>query len=134
MGKFLTLENLGILTSIAFLASFPLLLGLAVTSRIMIPIYRERSEVTHKLVKMRYALTAAVLWLLLSMAMVGPWQVNFLYDARYVSAGAIVTKVCIALIPQVIGMTNDQAALAAGRLGGFSSIQPSVRRCGSACG
>lgn len=114
LGKFLTLENLGIYNIGYFLASFPLLLGLAVTSRIMIPIYREQSEETRKLTKMRYGLTGAVLGLLLGMAMAGPWLVQILYDARYVSAGAIVSMISIALIPQVIGMTYDQAALAAG--------------------
>ncbi len=41
LGKFLTLETLGIYNIGYFLASFPLLLGHAVTQRVMIPVYRD---------------------------------------------------------------------------------------------
>jgi O-antigen/teichoic acid export membrane protein len=115
LGKFLTLENLGIYNIGYFLASFPLLLGLAVTGRVMIPVYREQGGADRlKIVKMRYALTSAVMGLLIAMAFAGPWLVEVLYDARYLSSGAIVVVLSIALMPQVIGITYDQAALAAG--------------------
>jgi len=115
LGKFLTLETLGIYNIGYFLASFPLLLGLNVTGRVMIPIYRETDGgKSAKLTKMRYGLTAGVMGLLIVMALIGPWLTGLLYDARYLSSGAILVLICVALIPQVIGMTYDQAALAAG--------------------
>lgn len=119
LGKFLSLETLGIYNIGYFLASFPLLLGHAVTQKVLIPIYREKppsasSENAAKLRKMRYALTTGVLSLLIVMAFAGPWLVEVLYDDRYVQAGAMIVVLCLALVPQVIGMSYDQAALAAG--------------------
>lgn len=113
LGKFLSLETLGIYNIGYFLASFPLLLGLAVTGRVMIPVYRERAEPA-RVAKLRYALSIGVAGLLLVMALLGPWLVGVLYDDRYATAGAIVVVLALGLIPQVIGMTYDQAALAAG--------------------
>ncbi|WP_052836161.1 oligosaccharide flippase family protein [Sulfitobacter noctilucicola] len=113
LGKFLSLEALGIYNIGYFLASFPLLLGLAVTGRIMIPVYREKADPV-RIKRLRYGLSIGVVGLLVVMALAGPWLVDVLYDARYVSAGAIVVLLAAGLIPQVIGMTYDQAALAAG--------------------
>ncbi len=48
------------------------------------------------------------------MALAGPWLVDLMYDDRYMLAGAIVVVLACVMIPQVIGMTYDQAALAAG--------------------
>ena len=52
--------------------------------------------------------------LLAAMALAGPWLVSVLYDQRYLQSGAILVMLALALMPQVIGMTYDQAALAAG--------------------
>ena len=96
-----------------FLASFPLLLGLAVTGRVMIPIYREGAN-PKRLRRMRYGLTLGIGGMLVAMSLLGPWVVDHLYDVRYASSGGVVVLLAVALIPQVIGMTYDQAALAAG--------------------
>ncbi|WP_371227889.1 oligosaccharide flippase family protein [Roseovarius sp. 2305UL8-3] len=119
LGKFLTLDTLGIYNIGYFLASFPLLLGHAVTQRVMIPVYRETPpaeapENAAKLGKLRAVISLGILSLLAVMALGGPWLVDMLYDDRYVLAGAIVVVLACAMIPQVIGMTYDQAALAAG--------------------
>lgn len=113
LGKFLTLETLGIYNIGYFLASFPLLLGQNVTSRIMIPVYREGAD-PHRIRRLRYGLSGGVSGLLIVMALVGPGLVDLLYDARYATAGGIVVILSVGLIPLVIGMTYDQAALAAG--------------------
>jgi len=122
LGKFLSLEVLGLYNIGFFLASFPMMLGHAVTGRVLIPVYRdmapgtapEHAEHRARLRKLRLALTGGILGLLLVMALVGPWLTLFLYDARYLTSGAMVTLIACALIPAVIGMTYDQAALAAG--------------------
>ncbi len=114
LGKFLSLETLGIYNIGYFLASFPLLLGTSVTGRVMIPVYRDAKHETRKIARMRFGLSGAILSLLLTMALVGPWLVGVLYDVRYAQAGAMVTLLGVALAPQVIGLTYDQAALAAG--------------------
>lgn len=124
LGKFLSLDLLGLYNIGYFLASFPMMLGHAVNQRVMIPVYRERpptvspeNRARHR--KLRYGLTATILALLMIMALIGPWLVDFLYDDRYTLSGAIVTVTAIALFPSIIGLTYDQAALAAGNSQGF---------------
>ncbi|WP_102109868.1 oligosaccharide flippase family protein [Oceaniglobus roseus] len=119
LGKFLPLETLGVYNIGYFLASFPLSLGLAVVGKVLIPVYRDTPPAdspanARKLRKLRYGLSAAVLSLLLLMAYFGPALVGLLYDARYTAAGAILVILAVAQIPQVIGLSYDQAALAAG--------------------
>jgi len=48
------------------------------------------------------------------MAFFGPALVDLLYDERYVHAGAILVLLAAAQLPQVLGLSYDQAALAAG--------------------
>lgn len=120
LGGFLALETLGIYNIGYFLASFPLLLGLSVSGRVMIPIYRETAATgSSKLRPMRYGLTASVMLLLAGMALAGPILVDLLYDPRYAQSGAIVVLLGVVLMPQALGMTYDRAALAAGDSRGF---------------
>ena len=119
LGKYLSLDMLGIYNIGYFLASSPLLLGGAIISRTLIPLYRERPpgaspENFFKIRLMRFCLTGSILTLVLIMAFCGVWLVNLLYDSRYSAAGAIVVVIAFAQIIQVIGLTYDQAALAAG--------------------
>ncbi len=119
LGKFLTLEALGVFNIGYFLASFPLLLGGMVVRKTLIPIYRElppkeSPENFAKLRKMRYGLSALILILLAMFAMSGVVLVNFMYDARYALAGGIVVIVAAMQVPSVVVLTYDQAALAAG--------------------
>ena len=113
LGKFLTLESLGIYNIGFFLASFPLLLGTNVTSRVMIPVYREGAEPA-RIRRLRYLLSTVIIGLLAVMALVGPGLVEVLYDDRYIHAGGIIVILSVAMIPQALGLTYDQAALAAG--------------------
>lgn len=119
LGKYLTLEHLGLYNIGFFLASFPLLLGQTVTGRILIPLYRESppkdsAENFTKIQRMRLSLTGALFVMLAIMAFSGEWLVGLLYDARYSDAGGILVLIAVIQIPQVIGMTYDQSALAAG--------------------
>jgi O-antigen/teichoic acid export membrane protein len=119
LGAYLPLEGLGVYNIGYFLASFPVLLAGAVTGRIMIPIYRDRPPAAspdnaRRLRRLRYGLTLVVLALLGGMALVGVPLVGVLYDARYAMAGGIVVAIACAQMPMVLGMTYDQAALAAG--------------------
>jgi len=114
LGKFLSLDSLGVYNIAFFLASFALQLGMAVSSRVMIPVYRDAKHEVGKIAKLRAGLSAVTLGLLLVMAFAGPWLVGVLYDPRYALGGAIVTLLAVAQIPQAIGMSYDQSALAAG--------------------
>lgn len=119
LGKFLPLEVLGVYNIGYFLASFPLLLGGVVIRRILIPLYRERPpaesrENVAKLQKMRFVMTALVFSLVFVFAASGVVLVQIMYDARYQMAGAVVVIIAVMQLPQVIVLTYDQAALAAG--------------------
>jgi O-antigen/teichoic acid export membrane protein len=120
LGKYLSLELLGIYSIGYFLANFPLHLGVAINARILIPLYRDRSPATspenfRNMRLMRFALSGGMLTLVMAMAFLGNALVHFLYDPRYAAAGAIVVLIASIHIPQqVIGLTYDQAALAAG--------------------
>lgn len=119
LGAYLPLEGLGIYNIGYFLASFPVLLGGAVVSRVLIPLYRDRAPAASsanfaRLRRMRFGLTGGLLALLGMMAFGGEALVGLLYDTRYVAAGWIVVAVACVQMPQVIGMTYDQSALAAG--------------------
>ncbi|MCP4819940.1 MAG: oligosaccharide flippase family protein [Shimia sp.] len=124
LGKFLNLGALGVYNIGYFLASFPLLLGGMVVRRIMIPIYREKppseSEANRvKLHRMRMLLSGGLMALLAGFAVLGVWLVAVLYDPRYALAGGIVVLLAVMQIPQIIALTYDHAALAAGDSRGF---------------
>ncbi|WP_349367895.1 oligosaccharide flippase family protein [Salinarimonas sp.] len=119
LGKFLTMEELGVYNIAAFLAGAPLMLGGAVTGRVLIPLYRDcppaaSVENFRKLRRMRCAITATLCGLLALLALGGPALIDLLYDPRYAAAGPIVTLIAIVLVVQAIVLTYDQAALAAG--------------------
>ncbi|GGG78408.1 hypothetical protein GCM10011415_29250 [Salipiger pallidus] len=119
MGKYLSLDLLGIYNIGYFLASFPMLLGGMVTRRILIPIYRETPPRENRrnflrLRKMRFLVTSVLIVLVGVFAAVGDVLVNLLYDPRYQVAGGVVVIVACVQMPQIIVQTYDQAALAAG--------------------
>lgn len=119
LGKVLSLDLLGIYNIGFFLASFPVALGVHVAYRVLIPVYRERPpsesvENFRKLARMRHVATAGVVSMVFVLALIGPWLVDFLYDDRYALAGGIVVLISVVKMVQAIGMTYDNAALAAG--------------------
>ena len=119
LGRYLPLDVFGIYNIGYFLASFALLLGQMVVTRVLIPIYRERPPRESAanfaaLRKMRVLVTAALLAALLAVAFLGPWIVELLYDPRYLAAGGVVTLLAAMQVPQIVGLTYSQAALAAG--------------------
>jgi len=127
LGAYLTLDQLGIYNIGYFLASFPWLLGGAVTMRVMIPLYRDdpqgaKAANAPRVRRMRMAMTGGLLGLLAALALAGVPLVHLLYDDRYVAAGAIVVLVACVQMPAVVGMTYDQAALAAGDSKAFFAV------------
>lgn len=120
LGAHLSLTELGIYNIGAFLATFPVLLGQAVTGRVLIPLYREArkpeggADVRARLMRMRYGLTAVLLGLLAVLAFGGVPIVRLLYRPEYHQSGAIAVALSCVLMLQVIGLSYDQSALAAG--------------------
>ena len=124
LGKFLPLDVFGVYVIGFFLGSFPAMLGSVVIGMLLIPVYRERPPAESrenfiKLRKLRVMATSGLFVLIGLFALGGPWLVEFLYDDRYLSAGAIVVLIGCASFPVVIGMTYDAAALAAGNSKAF---------------
>lgn len=119
IGKYLALDQFGVYNIGFFLASFPLLMGGVLVRRILIPIYREwppRESAANfaRLRKMRFAVSGVLLVLLTILALGGVWIVELLYDPRYAMAGAVTVVIACMQVPQIIALTYDQAALAAG--------------------
>lgn len=119
LGMFLPLDQLGIYNIGYFLASAPVLLGQAVTGRVLIPLYRNHPPAAsagnfRRLRRMRFGLSAILFALLAVFAFFGGPIVQLLYDDRYAQAGAVTVLVACVQLPLVIGMTYDQSALADG--------------------
>jgi O-antigen/teichoic acid export membrane protein len=119
LGRYLTLESLGLYAIGFFLAGFPQALAMAVIGRVMIPLYRARppgaSAANFAAVRRaRLAVTGGAFALQAVLAFGGMALVGLLYDARFAASGAVTVAVSVALMPALIGLTYDFAALAAG--------------------
>jgi O-antigen/teichoic acid export membrane protein len=124
LGKYLSLSSLGIYNIGFFLANFPLALGMNLTHKLLIPIYREcppweSAENAAKISRMRHLITLLIMGMLAVMALSGPWLIGVLYDDRYALAGGIVVLISMAKMIQSIGLTYDNTALAAGNSRAF---------------
>lgn len=123
LGKYLTIDGLGIYNIGAFLAMFPIMLGSTVTARVLIPIYREHPEgdavALRRLERIRFFVTGGLILALASLALAGPSIVTLLYDDRYLSAGGVMVAICAVQMIVVVFLTYDQAALAQGDSRGF---------------
>jgi len=127
LGRYLSMEGLGLYNIGYFLAGFPLLLGQSLTGRLMIPIYRENPpdrspENFARLRRVRLALSGLLMALMVPLALGGIWLVDLLYDARYTSSGPVVVIMAIALLPQILTLSYDQAALASGDSRGYFTL------------
>lgn len=119
LGKYISMEALGIYNVGYFLASFPQLMAATVLSQVMIPLYREKppgasAENFASIRKIRFTLTFLVLSMQFVLAFSGIWLVDFLYDDDFLASGGIVVVVACMNIPYLIGMTYDYAALSQG--------------------
>lgn len=119
LGAYLPLDQFGVYNIGFFLASFPLLLGISVTHKLLIPLYRERPPRESAanfaaLRKMRFVVSGGLLFGVAILAFIGVPLAEFLYDPRYHEAGIIVVIIACMQVPQIIVLTYDQAALAAG--------------------
>lgn len=130
LGHYLTMEQLGLYNIGFFLAGFPLMLGQLLVQRLMIPIYRasppkESAENFARLRRIRFMLSAFLIAGVAPLALGGIFIVDLLYDARYAASGAVTTIVSMALLPQMLGLTYDQVALASGDSRGFFALNAS---------
>ena len=130
LGHYLSMEQLGLYNIGFFLAGFPLMLGQVLVQRLMIPIYRaspprESAENFARLRRIRFMLSGFLVATIAPLAIGGIWIVGLLYDPRYATSGAITMLVSMALLPQMLGLTYDQVALASGDSRGFFALNAS---------
>lgn len=119
IGGWLSTHDFGIYNIGFFWASFPFMMGSAVVRKVMIPIYRESPpgesrENFLRLRKLRFLATAGMIVMVMVPAFFGHWLIELLYDPRYIAAGGMVVLISVVQIPAIVGVTYDQAALAAG--------------------
>lgn len=125
LGVYLTLEALGVYNIGYFLASFPLMLAVQLTSRIFLPLYREARDegdatrVRGRIRHLRNTITAATLFQLFLLGLAAQPLVDVLFDPRYALAASVVVAMALVQMIQTVGLTYDQAALAAGDSSGF---------------
>ncbi len=127
LGRYLSMEALGLYNIGFFLASFPLLLGTTLVVRLMIPVYRESPPHTSaanfaRLRRVRLGLTLSLFAMMAPLVLLGPWLVGWLYDDRYAASGPVVAMVGLALMPQLVTVAYDRAALARGDSLGFFAV------------
>ncbi|MGI3185057.1 oligosaccharide flippase family protein [Nioella aestuarii] len=119
IGGWLSTHDFGIYNIGFFWASFPFMMGSVVVRKVMIPIYRESPpgesrENFLRLRRMRMLATAGMIGMVMVPAFLGHWLIDLLYDPRYLAAGGMVVLISVVQIPAIVGVTYDQAALAAG--------------------
>lgn len=119
LGNFITLEMLGIYSVGLLIASIPMLLMQPLASNVLLPIYKQRPPWEsvanrHKIGRMRWFLTGALLTVSLSLVLGGDLMVKTLFDPRYELAGPILVLMAIAQLPAVVLSSYDQILLAAG--------------------
>ncbi|SDD24133.1 oligosaccharide flippase family protein [Ruegeria marina] len=119
LGRYLSIDMLGIYNIGYFLGSFPMMAGLSMIGRIMIPVYRDKPPAEgdmnrRYLSRLRAGMSLSIGLALLLMAAIGPQLVGLLYDARYQLAGPMVTLISLAFYPRLVILTYDNVALAMG--------------------
>lgn len=119
LGKYLTLDLLGIYNIGYFIAGFPQALASMIMAKVMIPLHREcppheNRKNFSRVRKSRFIVTFIVFVMQFTLAFSGVWIVQFLYDDRFVLAGSVVVGIACMGIPYLIGMTYEYAALTRG--------------------
>ena len=119
LGKYLTLQMLGIYNIGFFMGGFPQALTSRIMSQVMIPLHRASppgdSAENYALVrKSRFIMTFLVFGMQFTLALSGLWIIALLYDDRFLLSGPIVVAVACMNIPYLIGMTYEFAALGKG--------------------
>jgi len=119
LGKFMTLEGIGIYNVGFFIASAPMMIATSLNGRIMLPLCRDhppgKSASDFALIRrIRFRFTLAFLACQLALSLLGVLIIGILYDDRFHASGGVVVAVALMNIPSLIGMTYENAAMAAG--------------------
>ena len=119
LGKFISLELLGIYNIGLMLGSLPLLLAGKLVVKIFFPLYTHRPPIENeayrkKLNLLRYGLSGGLSVICLTFALLGNWLIDLLYTDTFSLAGPILVLISIAALPSVFLITYPYTLLANG--------------------
>jgi len=119
LGKFITLDQLGVYTIAFFFGNLPILLSRATLGKILGPLYRMRhpskSEANRRnVLKARRLAVGGLVAMTVPLAYGGGLLIELLYDPRYVLAGPMVVLFAFALPPQLVSVAYGGILLAVG--------------------
>ncbi len=119
LGRYLTLQDLGIYNIAYFLGSVPSLLGAAIAGRLFIPLYRDvlpggEPQNAGQIARVRLRLNLFLIMAVAMLALGGPWLVRVLYDPRYEMAGHLVMMIALIQIPALVTLGYEAVPLARG--------------------
>lgn len=119
LGAYVSLEALGIYNIGYFLASIPLLLSRSLQQVVLPPLYRmkppaDSEENRAAIFRARRLIALGMLSFAGLLSFLGPWLVEFLYDARYASAGVMITLFSLSVIPSISLNTITAALIGVG--------------------
>ncbi|MBL3586445.1 oligosaccharide flippase family protein [Rhodovulum sulfidophilum] len=119
LGKFITLDKLGVYTIAFFFGSLPVLMARATLNRILGPLYRMRppaeSAANRRNVLMaRRLAVGGLVALTVPLAYGGIFLIETLYDPRYALAGPMVVLFALATPAQLVSLAYGAILLASG--------------------
>lgn len=138
LGKYITMDELGIYNIAYFMATVPLLFGSSLARTVIFPLYTlrnpaESAENRNKLSRARFLVSAILLAGTVVLALGGDWIVRVLYDVRYHDGGAMLILLAIATLPQLLILSYGESFLAAGHSGRFAFYMITRAVVQSAC-
>ena len=119
LGAQISTAELGVYSIGYMFGSLPILLGVAVSGAIMMPLYRSNPIAGNaanraKIFRARRIVTLGTLSCSFFLACAGVALIDLLYDSRYALAGPIIVLLNVCLVPRLIMLGSGAALLAAG--------------------
>ncbi|WP_263733440.1 oligosaccharide flippase family protein [Albidovulum marisflavi] len=118
LGKFISIEGIGIYNVGFFMATAPMAIAIAINSRLTLPLCRDhppgQSADNFRVVRrFRFRFSFAALSCQIVLALLGVTIIDILYDDRFLASGGVVVAVALMNLPYIIGITYEGPALAA---------------------
>jgi len=138
LGKFISIEMLGIYAVAVTMGTVPMLLGNALIGQIIFPLYsrrppQESDENRRMLFRARHLLTALIVAGTAIFVLIGDPMMRFLYDARYHLAGPMTVLVAMGVLPSLVTASYGSILLSNGRsdLNAVLTVVGAVLRVGA---
>jgi len=134
LGVFIPIDLLGVYGIAYALAVLPVTLATTVADSVVFPLYRmhhptESASNQANIFKARRLVAVGALAVTATLAFIGPWLVELLYDARYTLAGPIAVLLCLGNVPMIVLNGTMNAALSKGDSLRFMIMNVSTATC-----